>query len=473
MSLTSSLYSGISGLSATGDSMQIIGDNLSNTNTTGFKSAAYSFEDLLSQSISTQSGTSQIGRGTALSDISTDWSQGSFATTGNSTDLAISGDGFFIVRDGDSESTYYTRAGEFSFDDDGNLVNSSGYVVQGWSLNDDGEAEGAVTDITLEAWTSPPQESTEATLIVNLDSDADDNTSGTAGTAEGLISVWDGSDVNGDYIDSADYEYQTSISVYDSLGNTHDVTIYFDKTGTDGEWEYIITCDPDEDERGLAGATQGLLANGTLTFNASSGEITGMTMADTDADCSVAANQTTLSGTTSGYYQFTCEFISGSPMDVSFNLGTRNNSGTWENEGESTTQYATESATTNWTADGYGAGALESIDVDTDGTITGSYSNGASIPLYQIALADFVAVDGLKKLGGSLYAETSASGPATTNFPGTNGLGSISPNSLEQSNVDIASEFVKMIQIQRSYQANSKIITTVDDMLSNTISMKR
>ena len=113
------------------------------------------------------------------------------------------------------------------------------------------------------------------------------------------------------------------------------------------------------------------------------------------------------------------------------------------------------------------------MDVGTDGTITGSYSNGASIPLYRIALADFVNVDGLKKLGGSLYAETSESGAATTNFPGTSGLGSISPNSLEQSNVDIAAEFVKMIQIQRSYQANSKIITTVDDMLSNTINMKR
>jgi flagellar hook protein FlgE len=472
MSLTSSLYSGISGLSATGDSMQIIGDNLSNTNTTGFKSAAYSFEDLLSQSISTQSGTSQIGRGTALSDISTDWSQGSFATTGNSTDLAISGDGFFIVRDADSESTYYTRAGEFSFDDDGNLVNSTGYVVQGWELNDDGEAVGAVADITLEAWTSPPQESSEATLIVNLDVDADDNTTAAAG---GLESAWDGSDADGDgmYIDSEAYEYQTSVTVYDSLGNTHDVTVYFDQTGTDGTWEYIITCDPEEDARtAAAGVTLGLLATGTVDFSTSSGEITGMDMFD-----GITGAAAVYDSGTSGYLQFTADFLGdatgATEMQVSLNLGTRYDGLSWANEGESTTQYASESATTYQTADGYGAGALESIDVGTDGTITGSYSNGATIPLYQIALADFVSVDGLKKLGGSLYAETSESGAATTNFPGTSGLGSISPNSLEQSNVDIASEFVKMIQIQRSYQANSKIITTVDDMLSNTINMKR
>jgi len=470
MSLTSSLYSGISGLSATGDSMQIIGDNLSNTNTTGFKSASYSFEDLLSQSISTQSGTAQIGRGTALSDISTDWSQGSFETTGNSTDLAISGDGFFIVRDAASESTFYTRAGEFSFDDEGNLINSTGYVVQGWELNQDGEAVGAVTDITLDSFTSPPQESTEATLIINLDSDADDNTTAAAG---GLTGAWDGSDADGDglYIESDAYEYQTSVTVYDSLGNTHDVTVYFDQTGTDGQWEYIVTSNPEEDARAAAaGANLGLLATGTIDFSIGSGEILGMTMLD-----GITGLATTMDSGSSGYFQFTCDFLGGAATDqqVAFNLGTRYNGTSWENEGESTTQYATPSATTYQTADGYGAGALESIDVDVDGTITGSYSNGATIPLYQIALADFVAVDGLKKLGGSLYAETSASGAATTNFPGTSGLGSISPNSLEQSNVDIATEFVKMIQIQRSYQANSKIITTVDDMLSNTINMKR
>lgn len=473
MSLTSSLYSGISGLSATGDSMQIIGDNLSNTNTTGFKSASYSFEDLLSQSISTQSGTAQIGRGTALSDISTDWSQGSFETTGNSTDLAISGDGFFIVRDASSESTYYSRAGEFSFDDDGNLINSTGYVVQGWELNDDGEAEGAVTDITLEAWTSPPQESTELQLIVNLDSDANDNT-------PNIVTAWDGQDSggNGYNIAPESYEYPTSVTVFDALGNTHDVTLYFDQTGTDGVWEYIVTCDPSEDARtGVASTSAylGLLASGTITFSTGSGEITGMTMTDYSTD--VAVPLTTADVNTAGYYEFTADFLGGTVdptvMDVALNLGTRLNGATWENEGESTTQYATESSTTYQTADGYGAGALDSIDVGTDGTITGSYSNGAAIPLYRIALADFVAPDGLKKLGGALFAETSESGAAITNFPGTSGLGSISPNSLEQSNVDIATEFVKMIQIQRSYQANSKIITTVDDMLSNTINMKR
>jgi len=463
MSLTSSLYSGISGLRATGDSMQIIGDNLANTNTTGFKSANYSFEDLLSQSISTQAGSAQIGRGTALSDISTSWTQGSFETTGNSTDLAISGDGFFIARNFDNDSTYYTRAGEFGFDNEGNLVSSNGYIIQGWELNEDGEAIGAVTDITLDSFTSPPQESSEVSLIVNLDADAANNTAG-------LETVWDGTADTP--IESVSYEYQTAVTVYDSLGNTHDVTLYFDKNSdTLSEWEYLITCAPEEDLRAGVAATsdQGMLGYGTITFSESSGEITGMTMNNYDG--------TALTQNTTGYFEFTSDFLGGAAgateQNVALNLGTRWNAGSWENEGQSTTQYATESTTTFQTADGYGAGALQAVDVGTDGTITGSYSNGASIPLYRIALANFVNVDGLKKLGGSLYAETSESGAATTNFPGTSGLGSISPNSLEQSNVDIASEFVKMIQIQRSYQANSKIITTVDDMLSNTINMKR
>ena len=471
MSLTSSLYTAISGLSSTGDSMQIIGDNISNTNTTGFKSSSCSFQDLLSQSIATQSGSAQIGRGTALSDVSTNWFQGSFETTDNSTDLAISGDGFFIVRDSDSDTVYYTRAGEFSFDDEGNLVTSTGYVVQGWALNEDGQAQGAVTDITLDSWTSSPKESEEMTLIINLNADATSNTDDTTG----LQSAWNGADADGNYISSESYEYQTAVTVYDSLGNTHDVTVYFDINDSTGEWEYIVTCNPDEDNRGYDGdAMDGLLAIGTISFSEGSGEITGMTMQYWDSAATTPA-WTDVTLNSAGYFEFDCDFLGGTntTTSVAMDFGTRWNGSTWENDGESSTQYASESSTTYRDADGYGAGSLDSIAVGTDGTITGSYSNGSSIPLFQIALADFVNVDGLTKLGGALYSETSESGAATTNFPGTSGLGSISPNTLEQSNVDIASEFVKMIQIQRSYQANSKIISTVNDMLSTTITMIR
>ncbi len=463
--LTSSLYSAISGLTSTGDSMQIIGDNIANTNTTGFKSSSYSFQDLLSQSIATQSGTAQIGRGTALNDITTNWNQGSFKTTENTTDLAISGDGFFIVRDNSSESVYYTRAGEFSFDDDGNLVNSEKYVVQGWELTEDGEAIGAVTDITLDSFTSPPQETDKVTLIANLNSDA------TSQSAV-LLNSWDGT--ASPPIATTSYEYQTAVSVYDSLGNTHDLTVYYDKGNTAGTWEYIVTCNPDEDLRAGFDTTiyQGLFASGEISFSDDSGEILGMTLNTLD---DTTPTWTSTSPSTEGYLEFNCDFIGGTATDqtMALNIGTRWDGSAWINDGESTTQYAAESSTTYRTADGYGKGDLQTINVDTSGVITGTYSNGAVISLYQVALGDFTNVDGLTKLGGGLFQESNSSGVATTNFPGISGLGNISPNSLEQSNVDIATEFVKMIEIQRSYQANSKMITTVDDMLSNTISMKR
>ncbi|MFH0728906.1 MAG: flagellar hook protein FlgE [Pseudomonadota bacterium] len=464
MSLTSSLYSGISGLSATGNALQVIGDNIANSTTTGFKSSSYSFQDLLTQTIATQSGTAQVGRGTALGEISSDFSTGSLESTGNTTDLAIGGDGFFVVEDSSSNSLYYTRAGEFSFDNDGYLTNPEGYIVQGWKLDDSGDAVGAVTDILLESLTSPPQESDQVTLIANLDSDAENLST--------LTDVWDATE--SPPISDLNYEYQTSITVYDSLGSTHDLSVYFDKTDTASEWEYIITCDPSEDSRAGFDATiyQGLLASGTITFSDSSGSILGMTLSTLDDATPAWTAATTDSN---GYLQFQCDFIGGTDteMDIEFNIGSRWDGTTWANDASSTTQYATSSTTTFQSATGYGAGDLQGVDVDTDGVITGTYSNGALVPLYQVALADFQNPNGLTKVGGNLYQETNDSGDAITNYAGTSGLGSISPSSLEQSNVDIATEFVRMIEIQRAYQANSKIITTVDSMLSDTISMKR
>src|SRR4030042_58939 len=155
MALASALYSGISGLSTMGNAMQIIGDNIANVNTVGFKGSTYTFQDLLSQSTSTMSGTSQVGRGTALGDIYSSFEQGSFESTGNTTDLAIGGDGFFVMRESASDNLYYTRAGNFRFDKDGDLINPEGYVVPGWELDENGDDVGSIDDITLDSFTSP------------------------------------------------------------------------------------------------------------------------------------------------------------------------------------------------------------------------------------------------------------------------------------------------------------------------------
>ena len=460
MALSSALFSGISGLSTLGNAMQIIGDNIANINTVGFKSSTFTFQDLLSQSTSTMSGTSQVGRGTALGDIYSSFTQGSFESTGNTTDLAIGGEGFFVVRESGSENLFYTRAGNFRFDKDGYFINPEGYVVQGWVLDEDGEDTGSVTDIVLDSFTSSPSETDQIDIIVNLNSSA-------TSESNPLTSAWDGDGTT--YIADTAYEYQSTVKIYDSLGSTHDISVYFDKGGTDGEWEYIITCNPEEDKRaGVAGNTLGLLARGTITFNTASGSITDLKM-----DACSAATWSSVTLDSDGYYKFAPTFISGSAMSIQLDIGSRWDGSAFTNDSLSTTQFARSSTTTFQAADGYGAGDLQGVNVDVDGVMTGTYSNGQLIPLNRVSLAKFQNTQGLYKEGGNLYKETRESGNAITNKPGTNGLGSIAPNSLEQSNVDIATEFVKMITTQRGFQANSKIITVTDQMLAELINLKR
>jgi flagellar hook protein FlgE len=184
---------------------------------------------------------------------------------------------------------------------------------------------------------------------------------------------------------------------------------------------------------------------------------------------------TTADINTDGYYEFNADFIGGAATDenIALDIGLRWNGSAFVPDSLSSTQYASSSTTVYQSANGYGAGDLEGVDVDVDGLITGVYSNGQVLPLYKIALAKFQSLQGLYKEGGNLYRETRESGPATTSLPGSNGLGNIAPNSLEQSNVDIANEFVKMITTQRGFQANSKIITVTDQMLSELINLKR
>jgi len=593
MSLSSSLFSGISGLTTLGNAMQIIGDNIANVNTVGFKSSSFTFQDLLSQSVATLSGTSQVGRGTALGNIRASFAQGSFETTGNTTDLAIGGNGFFQLRESGSENYVYSRAGNFSFNENGYLVNPEGYVVQGWSLDSNGQDEGSITDIVMSSFTSPPSATDNVQVIVNLDSDGDDNSSG---TDNALFQAWDGTSTTP--IGENAYEYQTTLRVYDSLGSTHDITLYFDKAETDSTYEYIVTCNPSEDKRtfldseevtditcvadssdsldgtyftlydddesvafwidtddsgtlippgalaadraveiteidtdmtdaqvatevaaaidgdgdfsatssgavvtvdndgtdgdranagaGTSGFTTevtnqggaatshpllGLLARGTVAFD-TSGSISNVTLDQTDTTDGGVDVQTA-SDVSDGYYQFIPTFISGSPQEIELNLGMRYNGTDWVKSSLSTSQFASASTTTFQSASGYGSGDLGGVNVDVDGVITGSYSNGQLIPLYRVGLAKFQNEDGLFKEGGNLYSQTRESGDATTNKPGTAGLGSIAPNALEQSNVDIAAELVKMITTQRGFQANSKVITVTDQMLAELINIKR
>lgn len=470
MSLSSSLFSGISGLSTLGNAMQIIGDNIANVNTVGFKESSFTFQDLLSQSVATLSGTSQVGAGTALGDITASFQQGSFESTGNTTDLGIGGQGFFVLKEAGTLNNFYSRAGNFSFDKNGYLTNPEGYIVQGWALDDNGNDLGSITDIVMNSFTSPPLATDNIEVIVNVDSNGSDSSSG---ADDSLAAQWDATQT-APIADTA-YEYLTSLRVYDSLGSTHDVTLYFDKAETPSSYEFIVTSHPDEDFRtGASGNTwAGLLARGLIDFD-SSGSMTDVDLWQIDPSDGSSVAQAEATDVSNGYFTFDTIFFSGAAtQSIELDFGTRYNGSTWANNRLSTSQYASSSTTTFQSANGYGAGDFEYVNVDVDGVITGSYSNGQVIPLYRVGLAKFQNEQGLFKEGGNLFSETRESGSAITNRPGTNGLGSIAPNALEQSNVDIASELVKMITTQRGFQANSKIITVTDQMLSELINIKR
>lgn len=470
MALTSALFSGISGLNTLGNAMQIIGDNISNVNTLGFKGSNFAFQDVLSQAISISSGTSQVGRGTTMGDITASFEQGSFESTGNTTDLALSGSGFFMVNEPGTQNIFYTRAGNFRFDKDGYLVNPQGYIAQGWALDANGGELGSTTDIQMTTLTSPPQGSTYIYSIVNLNSEGADNS---AGADDSLAGAWDGT-LATPLADSA-YEYQTTLKLFDSLGDTHDVTMYFDKAATASAYEFIVTSNPSEDLRaGVAGNSwAGLLGRGLIDFDPGAGTITDIDFWQINPADGSDVVQTEAADLQNGYFTFDPSFISGSPMTVEVNFGARYDGAAWVNDTLSTTQFASTSTSVFQASDGYGPGSLQSVDVDTDGVITGSYSNGQLLPLYKLSLANFQNLQGLFKEGGNLFRETRESGTPIINRPGTGGLATVAPNALEQSNVDIAAEFVKVITTQRGFQANSKIITVTDQMLAELINLKR
>jgi flagellar hook protein FlgE len=323
------------------------------------------------------------------------------------------------------------------------------------------------------------------TAILNLDADGRDASTG-GGADDDLARAWDGG--NATPIADTAYEYQTFVRVHDSLGEAHDVSLIFDKsTVASSAYEFIVTCLPGEDQRAIFGATdeaKGMLARGLVTFDSGSGQIsdidlwqfTGTASGGDGEDLSAAANWTVQDEATdlsNGYFTFTPDFIAGNPMTVELDFGASYDGAAWVNDALSSTQFASASNTVFQSANGYATGELQALDVDTDGTLTGSFSNGQLLSFFRIALAKVTNVHGLNKEGGNLYSETGESGDMMTYEPGTNGMGSISPNSLEQSNVDIASEFVRMITTQRGFQANSKIITVTDQMLAELMNLKR
>lgn len=446
--------SAISALQALGKKFSVTANNIANVTTNGFKKSRASSVDAV---------YGKAGGGVVLGEISESFIQGGLLTTESSTDLAISGEGYFAVR-AQNGQTYYTRDGQFDFDNQGRLVDSSGNILQGWELDpESGELSGSIGDITIDSFSAPPQTTSIISATVNLDSGSTNHSAG----ANALSTIWDGDNADAESIAPESYAYRTTATAFDARGDRHDITVYFDRSESANEWEYIVTTNPAEDYRlGASGDSRGLLARGTLSFDGT-GTLTDMSMAVNNG----AGAWTDLDPDTDlrdGFFAFQADFIGDTAgtteMDIKLDFGARYNGGFWTVGAGSSIQYAADSSTVQIRSDGAEPGNFLSVSVGRDGVITGTYSNGASVDLFQIAIARFTDPGGLNKVGNNLYSSTEASGSALTGVPGSNGLGRIVSQALEESNVDLAEEMTQMMLFQRSYQANIKVIETENEM---------
>ena len=418
-----SLFTAVSGLRAQNLAMGIIGNNIANVNTIGFKGDRFSFADLMSASLAGSTNI-QVGSGVMMSNVLPIFTQGSIVTTGNPLDLAIDGNGFFVVSNGNNN--FYTRAGQFIINEDGDLITPEGYALQGWGVNEKGQIIKSMGNINLANITCPPKATESVELKLNLDAREESKT-------------WNFSGGNSPP-DPDTYNYSTTITIYDSLGNGHSVTVYFVKTGDNAWTAHYIYKDADGNYK-EAGSQD-------LSFNDGSkeGKPAG-SLADDNDDTPISFD------------------FGGVPaVKVTFDYGT----GT-----DGTTQYAKDSTVNFISQDGNAAGSLENISIDEDGYVVGIFSNGETKRLYRIALATFTNPWNLEKVGNNLYTVTGSSGQPLIGTPNTGQKGKILSGSLEQSNVDLATEFTNMILTQRAFQANARVITASDEILTELINLKR
>ncbi len=415
-----SFSAGLSGLNANSTYLSVIGNNLANINTIGYKTSAVSFADLVSQTVGgTSINPMQVGLGVVTGSISPVFSQGAIENTREATNVAIQGNGFFVVRSDDGLS--YTRAGNFSFNADGELVTPDGLRVQGYTqvdpLTGQVMATGAPTDITVPPGVlRAPVATTNVRAQINLDANAP---------------------VNGAP------NFTTPVKIYDALGSPHTISINFERTAV-GQWTYTATV-PQADIDG--GAGEFVLGTGALTFDGN-GQLTVP-----NADVVLVGPAAWANGAAGNDIVWD---ITPPPADK-----------------PSLTSFASASETSTITQNGAAAGQIDNIGIDADGRIVATFGAGQSVAVGQLALANFNNPKGLMKMGANRYGESQAAGIANIGIAGTGGRGTLIGSAIEQSNVDIAQEFTQMILAQRGYQANSRTITVSDEILVETLSLKR
>lgn len=406
-----SFQQGLSGLSAAADQLDVIGNNVANANTVGFKQAQAQFSDVFATSLS-GSGGSQVGIGVKVSAVVQQFSQGKITATENPLDVAINGNGFFRLSSG-GEITY-SRNGQFQIDSFGYIITSTGDRLTGYAANASGALNtAAAQELQISTADRSPQVTSSVNALLNLDSRQ------TALPAAGF-----------NLADPNTFHHSTSVSTYDSLGNPHTLSTYYMKTGA-GSWNVYASMD---------GVQVGAGAVGTLNFN---------------GDGSINTATTTLP------FNLSAAVTTGATSPLNFTLGFNGS-----------TQFGSNFSVNSLDQDGFASGRLTGFNIAPDGTIQGRYTNGRSAVLGQVVIANFSNPQGLEALGDNAFAESATSGTPLVGRPGSGTLGVLQSSAVEDSNVDLTAELVNMITAQRVYQANAQTIKTQDQVLQTLVNLR-
>ena len=428
MSITSNLFTGAAGLNAHGDAITVTGDNVANANTVGFKRSRANFEDMLVRSTLDP----DIGLGSRVATVQQMMGQGALQSTGSATDVAVKGNGFFCVRGsaGGLTGNFYTRAGQFHLDKGGQMVNEAGLIAQGYMANAKGTMQKKVADIKVPLNQMAPAATAKVTVYGNLDSGSSAPTAAWSTTAPTTTS-----------------NFSTQVTTYDSLGKSHVVNIFFRRESSAGAWSWYALVDGGEITGGTTG-TYEQEASGSITFD-TSGRL------DTE----------TLTASSFGWANAVTATLAFDWGDsITTDSGTGLKGMTWFSS-PSSISYASQ--------DGNASGNMSGISIAATGVISGVFTNGKKRTVGRLLLSDFKSQQDLKRIGGNLYAESDKSGQSLMRIAAAGGMGTIATGNLEQSNVDLAKEFVNLIAFQRGFQANSRTVTTSDQLLQELLALKR
>lgn len=406
-----SFQHGLSGLSAAAAQLDVIGNNVANSNTVGFKQGQAKFADVYASSLN-GAGGAQIGIGVKLAGVVQQFSQGKITATENSLDIAINGNGFF--RMSNNGSITYSRNGQFQQDKSGYIVNATGARLTGYTADSTGAlSTAAPAELQISTADRAPQTTSAVNALLNLDS------------RQAVLPS-----AGFTLTDPTTFHHSTSVSIYDSLGNPHALSTYYLKT-VPGSWDVFAAVD---------GTQIGAGPVGTLNFN---------------PDGSINTGTTTLPFSTAA------AVTTGATSPFAFSIGF-----------SETTQFGSGFSVNSLNQDGFSSGRLTGFNITNDGTIQGRYTNGRSAVLGKVVIASFANPQGLEALGNNAYAESASSGDPLVGTPGTGTLGVLQSSAVEDSNVDLTSELVNMLTAQRVYQSNAQTIKTQDAMLQTLINLR-